>query len=230
MQLPHRVVNIDQQNGLSCPKSSFFSLKRTKNDFLLIWEITSSGRGIFFIHFSFYKTASISAVPLPTRIHTKSPIHLCHARPNGFGLFYFRYSFSGDGQSHSQLHAPAERKRRAGEKQGQQSAAKQQAGNEPAAICAFITAQSLNATVQNQGDHGNGRPGYAQMKYRVAQCCSQNSHQLAGAAGTNREPPPMIMKRPVIPAMAAAETRQPDIKPGNHPIIAMPTPAATSTT
>ena len=164
--------------------------------------------------------------PAPQK--SSNPFVPCQAKRTR--AFLFRYSFSGDGQPHSQLQAPAERQCCAGEKHGQQSAAKQQTSCEPAGICAFVGSQGLNTAVQYHGNHQNSRPEGTYTNPWIAQRCGQNPHKFPRAAGANRKPPPMIMERSVIPAMAAAEPGQPDIKPGDHCIMARPTPAATTTT
>lgn len=162
------------------------------------------------------------------RANGKSP-RFC--KPNGLqNLGLLLQLLLCRGQAGSELQAPPKRTGSGEEKQGQQTAAKQQAGHKPAAICAFIGAQCLNTAIQNHGDHQKDSPECTHMEQRIAQSRSQNPCQLPCTACADRKPPPMIMERPVIPAMAAAEPGQPDIQPGDHCIMARPTPAAITTT
>lgn len=146
-----------------------------------------------------------------------------------FGLLFHLFLWGGN-QSVTNLHAPPECIGRGKEEQRQQSAAKQQARHEPAGICAFVGSQRLNTAVQYHGNHQKGRPERTYTNPWIAQRCSQNPHKFPRAAGTNRKTPPMIMERSIIPAVAAAKSGQPDIQPGDHCIMAKPTPAATTTT
>lgn len=146
-----------------------------------------------------------------------------------FGLLFYLLLW-GVNQPITNLHPPPECTGCGKKEQRQQSAAKQQARHEPAGICAFVGSQGLNTAVQYHGNHQKSRPERTYTNPWIAQRCGQNPHKFPCAAGANRKPPPMIMERSVIPAMAAAEPGQPDIKPGDHCIMARPTPAATTTT
>jgi len=161
--------------------------------------------------------------------HTKSPKPFEPVALKRFRAFVL-FAFMGGNQPITNLHPPPECTGCGKKEQRQQSAAKQQTSCKPAGVCAFVGAQGLNSTVQNHGNHQNSRPEGTYTNPWIAQRCGQNPHKFPRAAGANRKPPPMIMERSVIPAMAAAEPGQPDIKPGDHCIMARPTPAATTTT
>lgn len=75
---------------------------------------------------------------------------LSHWNSEDFGIL-FHQPLGSRGQASSDLNAPLESINCGKAKQVQQSTAKQQAGNKPAAVRAFIEAHRLHTTVKNHG-------------------------------------------------------------------------------
>ena len=99
------------------------------------------------------------------------------------------------------------------QKEHHQPISKQQSGDKPPWIGTLIGSTRLDDAVSHHGNEEQRGNPYRRMPEGHGTHRSQYPRYLAGAAGTDRKGPPLIVKGAVLPAMAPAKNGEPSIKP-----------------